>query len=87
MTGTLVPFAGDDLLPRKRVVSTRRTVAPTADSLFRLGHDTAEIAAILGCNEPEALKRLSIERSARLGLDRPYEPDTKRPGRPKRVAS
>jgi hypothetical protein len=86
MTGTLIPFAGDDLRPRRKVAPTRRKVAPTADSLFRLGRDTIEIAAILGCDEPEALKRLSVERSARLGLDRPYEPDTKRPGRPKRVA-
>lgn len=87
MTNTLIQFAGDDLRPRKKAVSIRRKLAPTADSLFRLGHDTAEIAAILGCDEPEALKRLSVERSARLGLDRPYEPDTRRPGRPKRVAS
>ena len=79
MLTTLHQFAGDDLPPRKKPV-------PTADSLFRLGHDTIEIAEILGCTEAEALKRLSIERSARLGLERPYAPDPQRTGRPKRVA-
>ncbi|MFU0503617.1 hypothetical protein [Pseudaminobacter sp. NGMCC 1.201702] len=54
MTNTLIQFAGDDLRPRRKVAPPRRKVAPTADSLFRLGHDTAEIAAILGCDEPEA---------------------------------
>lgn len=72
-------FAGDDRAARKKPV-------PTADTLFRLGHDTMQIADILGCSEPEAEKRLSIERSARLGLDRPYENDTRRPGRPKVTA-
>lgn len=76
---TLHQFAGDDRAPRRKP-------APTADALFRLGHDTMQIAEILGCSEPEAEKRLSIERSARLGLDRPYENDTRRPGRPKVTA-
>lgn len=61
----------------------RREQAPSADTLFRLGHSTMQIAEILGCSEPEAEKRLSVERSKRLGLDRPYENDTRRPGRPK----
>lgn len=76
---TLHQFAGDDRAPRKKP-------APTADSLFRLGHDTMQIAAILGCDEHESEKRLSVERSARLGLDHPYENDTRRPGRPKVTA-
>ena len=45
----------------------------SAHKLFRCGHDTESIAAILNISEPEALKQLSRERSARLGRADPYE--------------
>ncbi|WP_083867665.1 hypothetical protein [Pseudaminobacter salicylatoxidans] len=64
-------FVGDDRAPRRKQ-------PPTADTLFRLGHDTMQIAEILGCTEAEALKLLSASRSARLGLDHPYETSPRR---------
>jgi hypothetical protein len=44
----------------------------TALQLFQIGHDTESISSILNIPEPEALKRLSVERSAMLGLPNPY---------------
>lgn len=70
MNDTLRQFAGDDRPARKK----RK---PSADSLFRMGCDTVQIAKILGCDEAEALKRLSIERSNRLNLRWPYAPKSK----------
>jgi hypothetical protein len=41
--------------------------------LWGVGHDTADIARILKLkNEAEALKRLTVERSAMRGLPIPY---------------
>jgi hypothetical protein len=68
MLHTLIQFAGDDRPPRPRPY---RQPLPV-HSLFRFGHDTADIASILGCSEPEALKQLSIERSRHLNLPNPY---------------
>lgn len=65
---TLIQFAGDDRPARPRPY--RQPL--TALSLFRIGHDTADIANILGCSEPEVLKQLSIERSRHLNLPIPY---------------
>jgi len=41
-------------------------------TLFRNGHDTAAIAKILKITEPQALKQVSSQRSAALGLSDPY---------------
>lgn len=46
-------------------------MSATADELFRLGHDTFDIAARFHISEPEALKLVTTLRTARLGLDRP----------------
>lgn len=43
----------------------------TADELFLLGFDTFDIAARFNISEPEALKLVTMLRTARLGLDRP----------------
>ncbi len=47
-------------------------MALTALHLFRAGRDTADIANILRISEAEALKQVSSQRSAQLGLDDPY---------------
>ena len=47
---------------------------PTALDLFRVGHDTVEIARILKITEASALKQVSSQRSAMLGLPSPYAP-------------
>lgn len=41
--------------------------------LFKIGHDTLSIAAVLETTEAEALKRLTIQRSDRYRLPAPYE--------------
>ena len=61
---TLVQFAGDDLPPRKK---------PSALSLFRLGHDTRDIAERLGISEASASRQIHEQRSAELGLPVEYE--------------
>jgi hypothetical protein len=66
---TLIQFAGDDRPPRARPY--RQPLS--AYSLFHIGHDTADIAGILGCSEPEALKQISVERSQLLKLPISYE--------------
>jgi hypothetical protein len=66
---TLIQFAGDDKPARLRPY--RQPLS--ALSLFRIGHDTGDIASILGCSEPDALKQLSIERSRHLNLPSPYK--------------
>lgn len=45
---------------------------PTALDLFRIGHDTADIARILQITEAKALELVSKQRSAMLGLPHPY---------------
>jgi hypothetical protein len=47
---------------------------PTALDLFRIGHDTVEIARILKITEAKALEQISQQRSAMLGLPSPYAP-------------
>lgn len=47
--------------------------ATEAGNLFAKGHDTHEIARMLGITEAEALKRVTIARSKRLGMPSPYE--------------
>jgi hypothetical protein len=45
----------------------------TAYDLFECGFDTLEIAVCLKITEAEALKQVSSQRSAKLGLPSPYE--------------
>lgn len=59
----LVQFAGDDLPARK----------PSALSLFRLGHDTREIAERLSISEAAASRQIHEQRSLDLGLPVEYE--------------
>jgi hypothetical protein len=66
-------FAGDDRAQPNQI---------TAASLFKLGYDTQQIADRLNIKEHVVLKRISVERAERLGLERPYE-RTARAGRPR----
>lgn len=70
---TLIRYAGDDQPPRNR---TRLSAA----SMFLMGYDTLQIEKHLEITEAQALKRISLERSKRLGLPSPYvKPSTAGP--------
>lgn len=47
--------------------------ALTAYDYFKFGHDTAAISSVTKITEDEALKQLSRERSAMLGIPDPYQ--------------
>lgn len=57
----LIPFAGHVGAPRKKS-------APTAYTLFQLGHDTVEIAELLGVKEHVASRMLHEQRCRAKGL-------------------
>lgn len=70
MSERLLQFAGDDRPARPK---TDRTNKPSAYSLFQLGHDTAEIAAIRGEQESKVLLDLTMQRCKARSLPSPYE--------------
>lgn len=72
MTG-LIRFAGDDR-NEPRLLKEWRKHLPSCDTMFFNGRNTAEIASVHEITEAQALKRISLERSKRLGLPSPYEP-------------
>jgi transposase len=61
---TLVRYAG--------YAKGDRAPSPTADTLFRQGRTTLEIAQHFGLSEAIILRRVNIMRSKRLGLPSPY---------------
>lgn len=64
MSAALIPFAGDDLRPRRK---------PSAYSLFQMNLDTVEIAKRLGVKEHVASRMVHEQRSAQLGHPVEYE--------------
>lgn len=62
----MIPYAGSERIPY-------RPPGPSVDSLFRMGHDTAEIAERLDISEAAVLRKLNVLRSKRLERPSPYQ--------------
>jgi len=73
---TLIGYAGRERWKQPLVVRKpirhRRTRSQMAYDLFRLGNDTADLAARLEVQEATILRWITYERSRRLGLPNPY---------------
>jgi hypothetical protein len=83
---TLIKFAGHDnnearglafhtsakKAAKDATIARNRQHAIRAYNMFKSGRDTLDIAAEMGKPEPVILKWITIVRSARLSLPRPY---------------
>ena len=75
---SLIKYAGYE--PRKERESNRRSTPPASPAkratraydLFRVGRDTADIAAIMRVTEHTVLRWVNQARSEKLGLADPY---------------